>query len=717
MWRIAFLGLGVVLCQSSAAFPQEKASSARPNAQRKDADGLPLPAGAVARLGTLRGVDHETIGFLALSADGKKVATVPEWRNNPVLRIREAPSGKLLQEIPLKIKFWEDMAISPDFHKLAWTYLDDSVAIVDLATRKQTILNAPTKDARGAAVSFSSDGKKIIVTFKHHYSGLAPTRKGDSKQWVSMFDFEIVEWTLEDGNKRRLWKDKPGYRYRHVAFAPDGKVLALAYVKKKSAKDVADFEQEFVLADAAARQPRLTLPLKDGVDCLMEFSPDGKVLALADEESLKLIDLAQGKVRWTASYKGKIHRPEARLSSLKKAWPEKMAWHGSEVGVFFHVGELRTWRISDGTPARHYAAQATTPLAFAKDAPVLAFTQDGRSLQFLDTATGKALQPVEGHRNPPSVLFRSDGSLISHDERKICVWSGGDWRLRTSFEFPDKGQRFSFGPSQHFFVRTVGKKVEARNLKSGKLIKEWTLKSAADFVFLLPGGKTLAAGYLYQSEEPQYKGAERSCLRLLDVASGAQKEIPLPYRPWEVKVSPAKALLALKYRDDSRDYLDTLDTVSGKLQRLMDDPEVTFSLLDFAPDGRKVYFSSAPAESNFWPREMTLASVDLGSGKIAKHAELDRIHEAAFSPDGRLLVYSPKKLEHRVIDKYARIYTTPSNEIVVWETASKSVRARFDKTNAWVNSVSCSPDIRYFATGLHDSTILIWDALQLEEKK
>ena len=220
----------------------------------------------------------------------------------------------------------------------------------------------------------------------------------------------------------------------------------------------------------------------------MEFSPDGKVLALADEDSLQLIDIAQGKVRWTASYKDKIHRPEVQWVSTKKPWPEKIVWlHGGDVGIFFQVGELWTWKTSDGTPAKHYTSQATKPLAVAKDAPVLAFTQDGRSLQFLDTSTGKVLQPVEGHRNPPSVLFRSDGSLISYDERKICLWTGGDWRLRTSFEFHDKGQRYYVGPSQNFFVRTVGTKVETRNLESGKVIKEWTLKSSSGFRFPLAG--------------------------------------------------------------------------------------------------------------------------------------------------------------------------------------------------------------------------------------
>jgi WD40 repeat protein len=708
MSRIAFLALSVILCQVSAAFPQRQA---------KDADGLPLPAGAVARLGTLRGVDAEAIGFLALSADGKKVATVPEWPNNPTLRIREVPSGKLLEVIPLKIKFWENMAISSDFQTLAWTYLDNTVAIVDLATRKQTILNPPTKDARGVAVAFSSDGKKIVVTFKHHYSYLAPPSKGGDKQWVSECDFEIVEWTLGDRKKRQLWKDdEKVYPYRQVALAPDAK--SLAYIKKTTTKDVADFAQEFVLENAAPGKVRLRLPLRDGVDYLMEFNPDGTALALADDESLKVIDLAQDKVRWTTSYKGEILRPKPRWSSTRDPWPEKLVWpYGGNVGVFFEPGELWTWRLADGTPAKRYASPATRPLAFATDAPVLAFTQDGGSLQFLDTLKGKALSAVNGHRQPPGVLFRSDGSLISHDENKICLWTG-DWQLRTSLEFHDKGQRYYFGPSQDFFVRTVGKKVEARNLKNGDVLKEWTLQSAADFVALLPDGKTLAAGYLYKSEEPEFKVAERSCVRLLDVASGAQKDLPLPYQPWDMKASPTQAIVAFKYRDDWREYLDVLDVATGKLRRLMDDKTVYFSLLDFAPDGKKLHLSAEPVEGpDVLPREVTLAAVELTSGKVTKQGKVDRIHEAAFSADGRLLLFSPRKRVFEVVGKYGRAYTTPSNEIIVRELASELVRARFNRANAWIKSVSCSPHINYFATGLYDSTILVWDVRQIAAKR
>ncbi len=368
-----------------------------------------------------------------------------------------------------------------------------------------------------------------------------------------------------------------------------------------------------------------------------------------------------------------------------------------------------TWKTADGTPVTHYGSQATKPMAFAKDAPVLAFSQDGRSLQFLDTSEGMLLQPVEGHRNSPSVLFCSDGSLISYDDNKICLWTAGAWRFRTSFEFHDKGQRFCFGPSQDFFVRTVGTKVESRSLKNGDVIKEWMLKSAPDFVVLMHDGKTLAAGNLYHSEEPKYKGTERFLLRLLDIPSGAQKEIQLPYQPWEVKLCPTKAVLALR---DGVNYVDALDTATGKLQRLVDDKTVDVWQLNFSPDGRRLYFSSMPADSLQFPAKVTLASVELSSEKKKNHAMAEQMHAAVISPDGRVLVYSPVKPVTHVYEKCAVSYTTPSKEIVLWETASESVRARFEKTNAWVNSVCCSPDSRYLATGMHDSTILIWDLLQ-----
>ncbi len=696
MARVAWSGLFVAAClvnTNSLAFGQAKASPERSKPQRNDAEGFPLPAGAVARLGTLRGVADKPISFLALSADGKQVAVLEEERD-AILRIREVPSGKLLAEIPSSEEFPGSVALSLDFQKLAWNSSEGTVTVVELPTRKETILKSTGKWRRRTDVSFSSDGNTLIVIHSHSSSG----RKG------SFVDIEAYKWSLQDGTNQPVWKEtgEEKYKVRNVVFSLDGKDVA--YIKKKSFAD--DFEQEFVLEDGVTRQARLRVPLKNGVDFVMDFSPDGKLLALANEDSLQIIDVVGAKVGWSASYKDKIHRPKSRFDEIKEPWPERIVWlPGGYVGVFFQPGDLWTWNAANGAPARCFGLEATSPMAIARDVPVMAFTHDKRCLQFLDTSNGEILGPVKGHRNPPSVLFRNDGSLISWDQEKICHWIGNDWRLRATFDLHDKGQCYYFGPNQDFFARTIGTIVEARSLETGKVIREWKLKVAPDFVFLLPDGKTMAAGNLYQFsfEEPETKHPQRLFIRLLDISTGAQKEIPIPYEPREVKLCPNEPLLALK---KDWEHVDILDTASGKLRPVADDKDSRITLLDFSADGKRVFFWSTTADD----RDQILSSVSLSTGERLKHSPTDDIQAASFTPDSRFLVYSPVKFEWRMYPpRCAYRDQSPSKKIVVWDTTTNAARGRFQTSADWVKSISCSPDGRHFASGLYDSTILIWE--------
>jgi WD40 repeat protein len=128
MPRIALLAVYVVTCiliTASVGITQEKTPPKKPKPQRNDADGFALPAGAVARLRTLRGVDDKPIAFLALSADGKKAASLP-GAPNPTLRIREVPSGRLLQEIPIKIKYGRRLT-TPSKEIVVWETASESV--------------------------------------------------------------------------------------------------------------------------------------------------------------------------------------------------------------------------------------------------------------------------------------------------------------------------------------------------------------------------------------------------------------------------------------------------------------------------------------------------------------------------------------------------------------------------------------------------------------
>jgi WD40 repeat protein len=66
--------------------------------QASDANGDPLPPGAVARLGAIRWRHEGAVHFAAFLPDGKRVVSVGE---DQVIRLWEFPSGKALRSIPV----------------------------------------------------------------------------------------------------------------------------------------------------------------------------------------------------------------------------------------------------------------------------------------------------------------------------------------------------------------------------------------------------------------------------------------------------------------------------------------------------------------------------------------------------------------------------------------------------------------------------------------
>ncbi len=82
------LGL-VILCGLS---DRSRAQEAKP-AERKDAYGDPLPAGALARLGTAR-LCHPHAEFVMFAPDGKRLVTV----SSDLVRVWDAAGGRQIRE-------------------------------------------------------------------------------------------------------------------------------------------------------------------------------------------------------------------------------------------------------------------------------------------------------------------------------------------------------------------------------------------------------------------------------------------------------------------------------------------------------------------------------------------------------------------------------------------------------------------------------------------
>src|SRR5688572_28413246 len=89
--------------------PRAPAQPGPPAAARVDLAGDPLPAGALARMGTVRLREKGVAGLVALSPDGKLLASLSEA---PLVRFWDADTGKEVDS--LGGQYFTSLAFSPD---------------------------------------------------------------------------------------------------------------------------------------------------------------------------------------------------------------------------------------------------------------------------------------------------------------------------------------------------------------------------------------------------------------------------------------------------------------------------------------------------------------------------------------------------------------------------------------------------------------------------
>jgi len=125
---------------------------------RADLYGDPLPKGAVARLGTTRWRHASSVQALAVSPDGKTLATTT-WQ--PSIRLWDMHSGRELRQLPVENGWPSCLAFSPDGKMLAVGYSDDVVRLWDVDLGRQIRCLMKHK-AKIFAIVFLPDGKSLV---------------------------------------------------------------------------------------------------------------------------------------------------------------------------------------------------------------------------------------------------------------------------------------------------------------------------------------------------------------------------------------------------------------------------------------------------------------------------------------------------------------------------------------------------------------------------
>jgi RNA polymerase sigma factor (sigma-70 family) len=336
-WKIVgtlLLAVGLVctVAGSSQEPPGDQgppsAPAARPAAAVAGLDryGDPLPEGALARLGSLRLHHGFLIYAVAVSPDGKVLASAGGGRG---LCLWDRATGKLLHEV-VPTKHVYGIAFSPDGKLLAGGYGVSVLYLWDVATGKEVRRLKGNDGGVTMTFAFSPDGKTLA--------------SGGQDKVVRL-------WDVETGAEVRQLRGAAA-TIRSVAFSPDGRLVAAG----GAGKDVH-------LWDAATGEACGALTGHKGNAFWIAFSPDGSTLASGGEDkTVRLWDVP-----------GRKERAGLEGESPSEVYAVAFCPDGKTVASGHADGTIHLWDAVSAKELRSIAAHArvTDALAFAPDGKTL----------------------------------------------------------------------------------------------------------------------------------------------------------------------------------------------------------------------------------------------------------------------------------------------------------------------------------------------------------
>ncbi len=428
----------------------------------------------------------QALYMIAISPDGKLLAGGGVEK---VAKIWDLASKKELKSLAGHASAIEALAFSPDGKLLATASWDHAVKLWDPATGRE----AATLEGHPRAVlsvAFSPDGN-LLATGGGNWNEQNPQPTQSGYQPASGNDEEKPEpgdLKLWDVAKRTLIGDLNGHdgQVFSVKFSRDGKTLVSA-----------SFDKSVKFWDVEKRQTVITLPTrheaasKPRTALGIAFSPDGKLLATAEEDNTaRLLNSSDGATR--LSLKGH----EDAVSAVAFS-PD-----GTRIATASYDQTARIWDAVDGKLLQTFRGHKgwVLAIAFAPDGTTLATGGFDKTARLWDAASGRDLGVLVEHNGAVrAVAFSPDGTTLATagSDRRVRLWEVATKRRRTilkghkgavrAIAFAPGGRTLASASEDHsvrLWDLTTGKE---RAALAGHDDAVWTLAFS-------PGGATLASG-------------------------------------------------------------------------------------------------------------------------------------------------------------------------------------------------------------------------------
>ncbi|MBY0524865.1 MAG: sigma-70 family RNA polymerase sigma factor [Gemmataceae bacterium] len=493
--------------------------SADAKAERRDAQGDPLPSEALARIGTIRWRHGETVTFVAYALDGKVVVSAGE---DGTIRVWNLETGEEMHRIaPLLPAGVDDVgdlkpplavdsshgspavALAPDGRTLAYAAQDGdtwAIRFWDVATGKP-IRKIPARRARIGTLAFSPDGKLLATR------GVASV--------IHVYDLATGKQLHELHGK----KDDDQLRYLSgdrapLVFAPDGKTLAtseMQHLNNTPAPSVELWDARAGLRTVRIETAGSRLPKA------IAFAPDGKRLAVAEHNFIRVYDVKKHKLMHTFKVgdesRSLAFSPDGTMLASKGLDEQVIRLWDVEMGQLVRkLGTNPRVRVAGLFPAG--SCNPAPEIAFAQDGQTLVAGGEYNSVHFWKVATGEEITHSGGHTGRVQIAqFALDGKTLitCGADGTLRLWDAASGKQRGIVSLPERTTHVAFAPDgQTAAIGGVGESLLLYDVATGKELRQFDGHE---------GGVTVLA-FSTHGRWLASRAAADDAIRLFDVTTG-----------------------------------------------------------------------------------------------------------------------------------------------------------------------------------------------------